>query len=301
LADDEIEVAQPILLRSKMLKDPELIEIVQLRTMQHRLSIAARGTVSEPVSDALVNVGEPEVVTKLLENTGAVLSEQNVERLVGESERIKSYQKPLLLREDLKADLAERMYRWVSAALRKHILNNFDVDPSILDDTLKGALSDLHTQIQIAEREKKEINIRALLNDPAAHSPEFLITLLREGQVILFERLFADLIELPLEATQKFIYGAGGEAFAIAAKALGMSQDQFKTIFMLSQRARSNNEEVNLKEAKRALGVFQRVPTDVAKHVLERWRVDPGYLAFLKHFPLEQFENLAAADTRAAS
>ena len=218
---------------------------------------------------------------------------------MGESERIKSYQKPLLLREDLKADLAERMYRWVSAALRTHILNNFDVDPSVLDETLKGALGDLHKQIQMAEREKKEINIRTLLKDPTAHSPEFLITLLREGQVILFERLFADLIELPLEATQKFIYGAGGEAFAIAAKALGMSRDQFKTIFLLSRRARSNNREVNSEEAKRAIGVFQRVPTDAAKNVLERWSIDPGYLAFLKHFPLEQFENLAGADTRA--
>ncbi|MDJ0951539.1 MAG: DUF2336 domain-containing protein [Alphaproteobacteria bacterium] len=292
LANDHIDVAQPILLRSKLLKDPELIEIVQLRTMQHRLAVAARKEVSEQVSDALVDAGEPEVVTKLLKNNGARISEGTLDRLVDESERIQSYQKPLLLRKDLKAELATRMYRWVSAALRKHIVSNFDIDPSALDQTLEEALSSLLTKIQIAERDKKDINIRKLLQDPNARKPEFLIALLRSGQVIFFEKLFSELTKLPHEATQKFIYGAGGEAFAIAAKALGMAETHFKTLFMLSRRARTGQKLVNSQHAKRAVSVFRRTPADGAKRVVERWRIDPTYLPFLKHFPLEQFENL---------
>ncbi len=54
LANDEIEVAHLILVNSEVLKDPELIEIVQYRTMEHQVAIAMRPRVSEQVSDALV-------------------------------------------------------------------------------------------------------------------------------------------------------------------------------------------------------------------------------------------------------
>ena len=292
LANDEIDIALPILLRSKMLKDPELIEIVQLRTMQHRLAIATREHVSKRVSDALIDAGEPEVGLKLLENKGALLSDRGMERMVAESERIKNFQLPLLAREDLPPELAGRMYRWVSAALRKHIVNNFDIDPAKLDDALKGTVEELLAQVQLAAREKKKINIQKLFKYSAASSPEFLVGLLRAGHIPVFERLFADLTKLPLETAQKFIYGPGGEAFAIAAKALEMSEDHFQTIFLLGRRARLDDKTVRAKEMLRALGVFQHVPVDSAKRVLQRWRDEPSYLPFLKQFSLEQFKNL---------
>ncbi len=71
LANDDIEVAHPVLLRSKVLHDAELIEIVQHRTMEHQVAIAGRPLVSERVSDALVETGNDKVVTTLLENDGA--------------------------------------------------------------------------------------------------------------------------------------------------------------------------------------------------------------------------------------
>ncbi len=298
LANDEIDVALPILLRSKMLKDPELIEIVQLRTLQHRLAIATREHVSKKTSDALVEAGEPEVAVKLLENKGALFSERGMERLVDESERIRNLQQPLLAREDLPPDLAARMYRWVSAALRKHIVNNFDIDPAKLDDALKGTVDELLAQVQLAAREKKKINVKTLFKYSAATNPEFLVGLLRAGYIPVFERLFADLTKLPLETAQKFIYGPGGEAFAIAAKALAMPEEHFQTIFLLSRRARLDGKTVSAKEMTRALGVFQRVALDSAKHVLKRWHDEPGYLPFLKHFTLEQFDDLEAATAR---
>ncbi|MHA1569732.1 MAG: DUF2336 domain-containing protein, partial [Alphaproteobacteria bacterium] len=49
LANDEIEVAHPILLNSEVLHDVELIEIVRHRTLEHQLAIAMRRGVDEPV------------------------------------------------------------------------------------------------------------------------------------------------------------------------------------------------------------------------------------------------------------
>ena len=54
LANDEIEVARPILMESSVLETPELIEIIKNRTREHQLAIAMRRSVNEIISDALV-------------------------------------------------------------------------------------------------------------------------------------------------------------------------------------------------------------------------------------------------------
>ena len=74
LANDEIEVAHPILLNSEVLKDPDLIEIVQHRTMEHQVAIAMRPKVSEQVSDALVETKNETIITTLLSNRNALIS-----------------------------------------------------------------------------------------------------------------------------------------------------------------------------------------------------------------------------------
>lgn len=55
--------------------------------------------------------------------------------------RIDTYQEPIFRREDLPFDLAKRMYRWVSDALRQHIVKNFEIDENelsrLLDDVIE--------------------------------------------------------------------------------------------------------------------------------------------------------------------
>ena len=54
LANDEIEVAYPILTRSRALEDEQLIEVVQTRAQEHQLAVALRENIPGTVSDALV-------------------------------------------------------------------------------------------------------------------------------------------------------------------------------------------------------------------------------------------------------
>lgn len=74
LANDEIKVAHPILVNSEVLKDPDLIEIVQHRTIEHWAAIAMRPKVSEQVSDALVETKNETVITTLLSKQNAMIS-----------------------------------------------------------------------------------------------------------------------------------------------------------------------------------------------------------------------------------
>src|SRR3546814_14976850 len=53
LANDEFDVAQPVLLRSTLLSDEELISIIHHRSRQHQIAIARRRDLSEAVSDEI--------------------------------------------------------------------------------------------------------------------------------------------------------------------------------------------------------------------------------------------------------
>ncbi len=139
LANDEIEVAHAILIKSEVLKDPELIEIVQYRTMEHQVAIAIRPKISERVSDALVGTDNEEVITTLLSNEGALISNTTMGHLVEQSGRVTGYQKPLVQRHDLPNELAKKLYWAVSAALRTHIVANFDLDPAYIDEDMEAA------------------------------------------------------------------------------------------------------------------------------------------------------------------
>ncbi len=82
LANDEIEVADPVLKKSTVLQDVDLIEVIHNRTMEHQLAIAVRGYVSEQVSGVLVATGHESVMTTLLNNDKAQISLATLEYVV---------------------------------------------------------------------------------------------------------------------------------------------------------------------------------------------------------------------------
>jgi hypothetical protein len=81
LANDLIEVAQPLLEFSNVLNDDDLIEIIMKQSEAHRVAIAGREKVPERVGEAIVEHGETESVVKLVRNSGAELGTTTLQRL----------------------------------------------------------------------------------------------------------------------------------------------------------------------------------------------------------------------------
>src|ERR1700754_3165581 len=128
LANDEIDIASPMLIKSKVLEDVDLIEIVRNRSTQHLLAIAMRRDLSTAVADALVESGEKDVIRTLLENQDARISRATMAYLVEQSKAVDEFQEPLVKRRDLPPELARRMCLWVSAAIRQSLLERFNLD-----------------------------------------------------------------------------------------------------------------------------------------------------------------------------
>lgn len=281
LANDEIEVAQPVLMVCGVLRDIELIQIIRHRTQQHQLAIAMRRSLSESVSDALVETGDVDVIKTLLENQEAQISEATLTYLAEESRRVDTYQEPLIHRRDLKPELAKRMYLWVSAALRQHILKNFEIDPTELDDHLASipdAISGDPSEHSPEPSEDQAATVLARrLTRERRISWEFLIQILRQGEIPLFEALFGQVSGLKPERVQRVLYDSGGEGLAIACRALEMPKPTFATIFLLSRRGRPGRQVIHPRDLSRALMLFEKASQDAAKEVLASWRRDESY------------------------
>ena len=290
LANDELDVAHNILLKSEVLQDLELIEIIQHQTFEHQLTIAMLDKVSEAVSDALVETGNTKVIKTLIENETAQISDGTIETLVNVSKTEEPLQEPLLNRPDLSPHLAKRMYWWVSAALRKHIVEQYQIDPTELDQKIESTIKDLLGEPE-QTGESGEIDTRSLeqashlaqkLADKKAITPQVLLQTLRRGEVRMFEGMFAQLTGLRHNLVRRLVFEPGGEGLAIACKAIGMVKPDFGSLFLLSRSARPGDKVVDPREVSRVMTFFDRLRPDTAKKVVGRWKLDPNYLFALK-------------------
>ena len=286
LANDDIEVAYPILSGHTVLQDEDLIEIIRNRTLEHQLAVAIRRTVSEEVSDELVETGHEGVITTLLKNSGARISTATMEYLVEESKRVDSFREPILRREDLDPALAKRMYMWVSAALRQHIVEKYDLDQGVVDDLLERSVLEGVAQTSGGQQSKKE-KLVAELDKKGDKIPSMLIRALRDGEVTLFMTMFRQLTNLREILVNRILFEPGGEGLAIACKAIGISKTDFSTIFSLTRMAISKNNRLDNNETEKIIAIYGRISTEASREVVVRWRRNVGYLAALRDLEIQ--------------
>ena len=280
LANDEIEVAKPILLESGVLEDPDLVEIVRQRTAEHRLAIATRAELSEMVSDAIVESGDEDVIETLLRNPSAALSRAASEYLVASSQKIDRFQKPMLARADLPPDLAHRMFWWVSAALRRHIMENFAVEIAMVDRDLDPSASGVMEEpSHFGRRPSNAERLVARLVELGEFNELFLVQSLRHQHVSVFIAGIAHMAGVDLNMARRIIFDKGGEALTLACKAIGMDRANFAAIFLRIRKAVNNGAPTQPAVLERMLAQYDKMSRGKAKAILRLWQQDAHLVA----------------------
>ena len=137
LACDIFEVAEPILEDCKALTDFDMLEIVRVGTLQHRMTISRRTNISETVAAALAAYGEPSVVERLLRNNNALLAAPTIDHLVGAAADEPRYASLLIRREELRPAPAFRLFWGCAHRERCQIIERFAVDRTIMIDAVE--------------------------------------------------------------------------------------------------------------------------------------------------------------------
>jgi uncharacterized protein (DUF2336 family) len=284
LANDAIDVSYPVLSKSTVLRDTDLIDVIRLRSLEHQLAVTLRTEISEEVSDVLVETAEESVVGSLLKNQNARISESTMEYLVEQSRRVNTYQEPLLHRNDLNSTLAKRMFMWVSAALRQHIVNRYEIDPETVDHLLEeAALEEIDKTAATRETGNRGAEkLAATLKSEGMVTPKMLVAALTDGEVPLFLAMFAEVTCLNEYLAARIVFEAGGEGLAIACKALDFPEFEFATIFNMSRKTRPNTKRNMKADLRKVLELYRNMTTNAAQAVLHRWQRGSDYLAAIR-------------------
>lgn len=266
LADDVIDVAYPLLQKSPMLSDEDLVTVVTRHARQHALAISRRETLSEEVSATLVQTGDSNVVVSLLQNEGANISGNTMEGLVAESESVAAYRAPLLGRKDLNLDMAMRMADWVGDSLRQYIAERFDIDQKKLD----RAVSDAVLEAIDGDIFENKTNQPTLDIQGEAPGPRLLHALTHDN-LTLFKQTFEDLCGIDSAWAEDSLYSSG-EALAIAARAIELDQNEYARILCHLHSTDIFGDFLASEYGQRMTQYFESMAVANAKGVLDSWR-----------------------------
>jgi uncharacterized protein (DUF2336 family) len=267
--DDDIDVAQPILKQSDRLEDPALVASANTKSQQHLFAISQRRSLSEVVTDVLVERGDREVVHSVVKNVGARFSDAGFRMLVKRSAGDDDLATIVGMRGDIP---------------RPHFL--------VL---LEKASSEVRTRLA-AENPQASIIIEGVVaevvgsirDDARNSSPDFAAAqaaverqnrVRRIGEADIYQyardRKFEEtaialslLCDTPIDVVERALLDPGAEIVLILAKVAGLSAATTKAILLL----RAADRGMSAKDLDQALASFNRLQPDTALRVLSFFR-----------------------------
>ena len=209
LAKDVHSVALPVLEFSEVLTDQDLLEIINLQDSEKQSAIAGRAAVSEQVSDAIVETGNEDVVSRLVSNPGAEISDASFDKVVDRLGDSDTVQKAMVGRPRLPVSIAERLVTLVSEQLKNQIAERFDLPVDAMTDLV----------IQIRERAVLSISVESeagdllrlvrQLRDNKRLTPSIMLRALCMGDLSFFEVAMAELAGIPVDNARELIHDGG--------------------------------------------------------------------------------------------
>lgn len=233
LAGDAIEVAEPILRRSPVLSDEDLVRVVRTNAMQYALAVAGRERLSTLVSDALVDTGSAEVVARLVENTGASISQSTMQRVIADFRGDEQVHARLIRRPELPFELVEQLIAVMGERLEWELIRD------------RGMSAEEARALMHAVRERASISFTARAHADAKlqqHllaefstgqlSHERLLRQLRDGDVASLEIGLSLHARLELNHVRRLLYHADRRHLAALCLAAGFATPHYLTLRM---------------------------------------------------------------------
>ncbi len=270
LAHDVISVARPLLEKSQALADSDLIDVIQAKGREHWVATSKRKELSSSVTDALIATGEPEALMEIAGNKRAQFSNQGFERIVSLSEKEPALCDLLAVREDITPALAHTMFWWASSSLRLEIVNRFTADRRMLREALNDAIDE---GMEAFSGDPDMIRALSLMAPQRRYGPslgEELLTAARGPDLRKVVGLIVKNADIRPTTAAHIVMDKGGEALAVAAKALGMTRREYLQ-FALLVASHRNNTSHTVTEVNRLTALFDSVATDRADVVLRYW------------------------------
>ncbi len=262
LSESDLDIAERILRNSPLLSDEDLIRLSRERTVRHRLAIANRSTLSEQVTETLVDVGEHIVLRSMAANDGAAFSSDTMRDLVTKAGHDPHVQKSLARRSAdnrlfglaLEAALTEELKVKLGTSLNL-------VNAERLESTIRLATTRAEEEIKGRMKERvalkvaiSEINLR----NQTANS--VVATLAIERRLTDIATLISELLNLPKVVGMDAFRRDDHTSLAVLCRGLLIEPDTYASII----------------EARCEL---KRIPKPALATIMEEYESIPPHLA----------------------
>jgi uncharacterized protein (DUF2336 family) len=329
LANDQSDIAAPVLSRSPILSEAELVDCAAIGDAFAQSAIALRARVPVSVAAALAEVGAREAAISLAVNPGAELAEFSMRRMIERFGDDGEMREALLSRPWLPATIRSQLVAAAAESLTAFVVDCAWLSPERAERLSREA-RDKANVIIVAETAARDG--RAGLRELAAHlrvsgqlTPSLVLRALLSGRRDLFEAALAELSGLREDRVAGQLGDFRGAGFAALYAKAGLpakflpafraaleAQRDFGDLhedsgeaglsLIMIERVLTACEELNGGELDRLMALLRRFEIEAA---LERARMEAPLLAKpefapVLHRPVIDMEAFEAALAEAA-
>jgi uncharacterized protein (DUF2336 family) len=267
--DDDIEVARPVLTQSERLDERALIANASSKNQQHLHAISQRCSLSEAVTDVLVERGDRDVVHSVVKNSGARFSDAGFRTLVKRSSSDEALATQVGLRPDIPRPHFLMLLERASNAVRVRLSAENPQVGSSIDGVVaevaggvcaigRSGSPDFAAAQAVVERQNRLHRIGEAEIYQYARERKF-----EETAVAL-----AFMCDTPIDVVERALLDPRAEIVLILAKVAGLSSTTTKAILLL----RAADRGMSAKDLDQALSSFSRLQPDTARRVLGFFR-----------------------------
>ncbi len=271
LANDDIEVAEPVLSRSAVLGDLDLIYIVKSHGPEYWQAIARRHTLSDQVMDILIDTKDFETASVLVQNMNLTLTTHCISVLSELAQGSEEISVPLLQRDVVPAEVAQKLYEYVSQEMKSYIVENYDVDRSLIVGVIDEVVLDFQAEAQDAGEfvpGDEALKTVKRYSEKGLLTSKLMLGALKRGQIKEFIAMFSCFIKLDIETVIEILKQPSGQGLAVVCKAREIVKPDFISIYLLTNRMRNEGRMVDMSDMTRAIQYFESVKPDVARGIM---------------------------------
>lgn len=232
--DEDVAVAAPVLQHSPVLTDDDLRSIAASEGQDHLVAITRRASLSEAVTDVLIDRGGQEVLEGVSRNTGARFSDGGLQQLTYRAVEFPTIAGHLAEREDIPFERLERIVASLdhdsSARLRDFIEQNRRAAAELLQKT-QAELEQSREQRRRAER---EVHMMALeIRDGRRRLDLCLDELIHGKRLVDIAMLMAELGQLTESHVSNVLHKVNDFGIALVCRSLSVGEATYMRLSRL--------------------------------------------------------------------
>jgi uncharacterized protein (DUF2336 family) len=267
--DDSIEVAGPVLRSSNQLNDSDLVANARTKSQDHLHAISQRRTLSEAVTDVLVERGDTRVVHAVTRNRGARFSSIAFTKLVAKAKHDDTLAGIVGARQDVPRHHFLKLLETASASVRAKLsAANPQAADAVRDvvaeiaDTISGIVRNASQEHASAKAQLGRLRINRRITESDVHAFARLHNFERTALAL------AALGKLPIELVERALLDERPDLVLVLARAADCCWSTTKAILLMS----ASNRTLSPLDLDKAMSDFEKLKVDTAKQAVDFYR-----------------------------